>query len=964
MRSRLVATVVTLGVVAALVTVPASSAAATAASESFESFTLGSVNGQGGWGVTGAAYDYGVADTTGLYAGALGSRSLRVSNAVTSGSFGDHLFSASVANEAGETSAQNGGLSGGTRQKRYTTSFTFASASPAAEQVGLRIGISPDRGDGARMSLVRLYDTPTGLKVTAFGFSSTDSGPPESNFPETTVASGLDRTVPHSVTLTMDFLDGASNDRVAIVVDGGAPVVISSWEQYFRESEGNPSRTVDSLLIRSSGPAIPALAGLGFFLDDITQTTGATPVPPRTTTVVTPSVLGQHTDGWTAVKESAWASSATGRFVKGPAGADGDGSFRVSLGPVTGANNGKYYVGRSVTDVPLGSLTGFSYRVLTPTTNNGVMQPYVNIPISGGGVTYANLVYDPNDSASNPTPLPATNGVWRTFDPFSPTAKWRATRVVAGKATWTYRTLLEWLQLAPDLRTHSVAGGVFVVFGASSVYAPWTDYLAYLDGFDLTIAGAATSSSFEPGRPVAPTALTVDPITARTATLTWTDGPGAEFSPVEEWEVVVDGTPFTVPGGTTSFPLTGLAPGSTHLASVRSYTAGESSAWVGTSFSTSTIPVPVTVSGLVASAITRTSASISWAASAIVGDGAVDSYDVTVNGTPTIVGAATLGRALSGLVAGSTNTVILRAHNESGWSDPTSVTFTTNDLDRRTPGAPSLAVGDPDGTGLVTASWTPNGGDSADFPVTAWIVAVDGTDEASLAATARSYSISGLTAGRHTVSVRGVNALGSAAFAAQVLVVESTNASLPTSVLTAVPSVVKAGSPSTLRGTFALDGNPRTDAVVTLWARTGATWTSVGSTVTDDLGQFAYAVTPVRTTLYRALTAGLPSAYATVTVRPSVTTKLLTSTKRGVTLVRVSAVAKPAAVGAVTRLQRLVGRSWRTVATGKLSTSSAVVLTAGRFTRVTAKYRVVVSATRSSVAVVSPTFTVRLPTRR
>ena len=40
-------------------------------------------------------------------------------------------------------------------------------------------------------------------------------------------------------------------------------------------------------------------------------------------------------------------------------------------------------------------------------------------------------------SMSNPNPLPATNGVWRTFDPFSPTAKWRATRVLAGKATWT-----------------------------------------------------------------------------------------------------------------------------------------------------------------------------------------------------------------------------------------------------------------------------------------------------------------------------------------------------------------------------------------------------------------------------------------------------------------------------------------------------------------------------------------------
>ncbi|HEY5136877.1 MAG TPA: hypothetical protein VIJ41_13885 [Candidatus Nanopelagicales bacterium] len=92
----------------------------------------------------------------------------------------------------------------------------------------------------------------------------------------------------------------------------------------------------------------------------------------------------------------------------------------MSLGPVVGGNNGKYYVGRSLPGVPVGAITGFSYRVLTATTNDGVMQPYVNLTVSGGGAAYANLVYDPNDPQSNPNPLPSSNGVWRTIDPFAP----------------------------------------------------------------------------------------------------------------------------------------------------------------------------------------------------------------------------------------------------------------------------------------------------------------------------------------------------------------------------------------------------------------------------------------------------------------------------------------------------------------------------------------------------------------
>ena len=963
MRNRLVSLLAVVGVAGALLTAVPSSASA-APGQDFEGFALGSVNGQNGWTVTNPNFDFAVADTTGLYGGALGSRALRVSNAVTSGSFGDQLFSQQLPNEAGETSAENGGLSGGTRQKRYATSFTFASADPSAEQQGLMVGVSPDRGDGARMSLVRLYDTPTGLKVTAFGFNHDDGD----TFPETTVAANLDRTVVHTLSLTMDLIDGNSNDRVSIAVDGAQPVVIGSWEQYFRDGEGNPTRTVDSLLFRASiAPPNPgAIAGKGFYIDSVQQASGPTPAASVTTRTMTPTDLANGVGGWQAFKETGWVSSATSQFVDGPTGSPGAGSLKVSLGPVVGTNNGKYYLGRSLPDVPLGDLTGFSYSIYTEPTNNGVMQPYVNIPISGGGVTYANLVYDPNDAMSNPNPLPATNGVWRTFDPFSPTAKWRATRVIAGKPTWTFRTLSEWLQLAPDLRTHSVAGGVFVVFGASSVYAPWTDFVGYLGGYDLTVAGGRVVDSFDAGLPLSPLTVTASDLAPRSATITWTVDPGTTFAPIDGYEVVVDGTPQTVGPTTTSLDVSPLTPGSTHRVSVRAFRGAEHGPAVATSFLTPSIPVPATVSGLSVGSITTTGATVGWTADATVGDGAVDRYEVVTTPTGSTTVLSTTSLPLSGLTPGAAYTVTVRAHNESGWSDPVSASFTTNDLDRRTPGAPTLTVGAPNGNGDVVASWTANVGDSTDFPVQNWVVAVDGADEAFLPSATLQHTVVSLGAGRHTISVRGVNSIGSEAFASQVIVIPTSSPAppLPSSTMTATPALVTYGATSRLAGSFLNGSTPVADSVVTLWTGAGSSWTSIGSTLTASDGSFAFTVKPSLTTHYRAVSSGMPSAYATVSVRPKVAVKALYTKVRGKTVVRLAVGATPKMTGSIVRLQKLVGTKWLWVSWKKLDSKSRATFSIGSFSkRYAARYRIVMPATPRSAASTSTVVLVVAPHR-
>ena len=967
MRTRLVSTLSVVAVAVALVTMPASSASAAVPGQDFEGFTTGLVDAQHGWTVTNHSFDYAIADTTGLFGGALGTRALRVSNAVTSGSFGAQLFSEQLVNEAGETSAQSAGLSGGVRQSRYRTSFRFASATPSAEQPGLMVGASPDRGDGARMSLVRLYDTPDGLKVTAWGYAGGDGA----GFVETTVAADLDRSIPHTLSLTMDFVDGASNDRVAVSVDGTAPVEISSWEQYFRESEGNPSRTVDSLLFRASvAPPNPAaVLGKGFYIDAVTQASG--PSPAVTTRTLTPASLASHVGGWQAFPEPDWTSTAAGRFVDGPSGASGPGSVRVSLGPVVGGNNGKYYVGRSLPGVPVGAITGFSYRVLTATTNNGVVQPYVNLTVSGGGAAYANLVYDPNDPQSNPNPLPSSNGVWRTIDPFAPASRWRNTRAISGAPAWSYHTLAEWLALAPDLTTHPTVGGVYVISGASNVYAPWTDYVAYLDSFDLTVAGIETVDSFDAGAPLSPTSLVAGAVQPRSATLTWVPDAGTAFAPVDSYEVVVDGTPQTVGPDATSLVVSPLTPGSSHRASVRAVRGGATGQAVSTSFQTTAVPVPTPVSGLVAGAITTTSATLSWAADPTVGDGAVDGYEVSLApvGGASVVSASTHARALAALSPGVGYTVTLRAHNVSGWSDPVSVTFTTNDLDRRTPGAPTLAVGTPDFQGWLPLSWAANAADSADFPVQHWIVTVDGADEAYLPAATRSYSVPSLATGRHTVAVRGANALGSAAFASQVVVLadaappDTAPAPAPSVVLTGTPTTITFGTSAVLRGTVTSGSTRVANAAVTIEQSAGTGWAAVTSTTTTTDGSFAVTVTPSSSTRYRATTTGAAPAYATVSVRPRITNRLSYAAARGGTKVTIATVVTPRKAGATVRVQKLVGTSWRTVASARLGTTSSALVTVGTFAAQTARYRVVLPATSTTPQSVSVSVLCRTPRR-
>ncbi len=269
---------------------PVTSVLAETNSISFEPATYlpGTIDGQDGWGGTSEtpvnpSIDQAVVLTSAYppaVTGSFATQSFRMSNKYTTGSFFDQVFSKSLTDEAGEASAVSDGFSGGTRQTRFVAEWEFASATGAA-QPGLSVVMSPDRGDGARMSWIQMTDTGgAGLEVNfsdyqhGIGFVTTNN-----------VASGLSRTTAHTIKVQMDFVDGIANDVVRVYVDGELVHTGTSWEDYYRDVEVNPTRPVDSLLFRVAGTAAPDTVGKGFLFDNLTLFSGPTPPAARALTI-------------------------------------------------------------------------------------------------------------------------------------------------------------------------------------------------------------------------------------------------------------------------------------------------------------------------------------------------------------------------------------------------------------------------------------------------------------------------------------------------------------------------------------------------------------------------------------------------------------------------------------------------------------------------------------------------------
>ena len=239
----------------------------------FEGFKINaSIDGQNGWAATNPAWDQKVVSFG-------GNTVWRVSNAVTSGSFGDMPFAPRLGGipldtmtnpTNGSPGAFAGESSTGTSLKHFQASFSFRSATGTG-QPGARITVSADNGQGGRQSFIALKDTGSGIEV------STEDVDSNGMFSDPIViASGLSYGNWHTTRVGIEFKDGPNNDVVVYFVDGRLVHTGPSWEQFYRNSQaaihplGVP---VQTLLFRlSSNPDNPPCTGClggGFFVDNV-----------------------------------------------------------------------------------------------------------------------------------------------------------------------------------------------------------------------------------------------------------------------------------------------------------------------------------------------------------------------------------------------------------------------------------------------------------------------------------------------------------------------------------------------------------------------------------------------------------------------------------------------------------------------------------------------------------------------
>ena len=290
----------------------AAAVAGSASAGIFDSYSLGSIDGQNGWttrdnfttSVTVGAWDQAIKQVN----DANGNRKVwQISNAKQSSTYSSMPFSFTSAQVAGETGSalwNNRGTVGSAptapQYGAYSTtnsiysSVSFRSATGAAQAgLGLTMSFSAKQST-VRMSYLRIQDN----GVNGFDLIYSDPGANGSfstGYPNLTIASGLSYSDLHTVEMGMTFVDGLTtsggntygNDLFTIRLNGSTIYTGTSWEAYYRNYElitpGTPRlQAADSVLFRvnnSTAGGTPSLTGNGFYFEDVVVNNSAIPAP-------------------------------------------------------------------------------------------------------------------------------------------------------------------------------------------------------------------------------------------------------------------------------------------------------------------------------------------------------------------------------------------------------------------------------------------------------------------------------------------------------------------------------------------------------------------------------------------------------------------------------------------------------------------------------------------------------------
>ncbi|MCI4351836.1 MAG: fibronectin type III domain-containing protein [Thermoplasmata archaeon] len=321
---------------------------------------------------------------------------------------------------------------------------------------------------------------------------------------------------------------------------------------------------------------------------------------------------------------------------------------------------------------------------------------------------------------------------------------------------------------AADLNETQVAPGTVSLKAASNVSHEWE----------------AIAIAFASGAPRAPTGLTVGSVTTTTVPLNWTQPPGV----VSNNTVYVgsgsicNGTVMghTTGGAASAYTVVGLTPGATYCFYV--------TAWNGTNESgpssivtATTAHVPPRPTGLVETAVTATSVSLSWGNpsgplvnNTVFYETACGAYSHAYP-TPGVASAATI----TGLISGTSYCFAVAAWNGTGMSD---LSNTVNATPGSVPAAPTTLHTTGITTTTVSLAWTQPPGFVLNNTVYtgtscgAWNIGVLTTAGASTTRT-----VSGLTTGTsYCFAVSAWNGTGQSLLSSTITVVTAHNPPPPT----------------------------------------------------------------------------------------------------------------------------------------------------------------------------------------
>ena len=199
-----------------------------------------------------------------------GGNQMQISDATTSGSFGDWVFSPKVPDASGAGTLRN-----------YTATFNIATApgarstpDPAPNDAEYNhVSVSPDDGNGGRMSYLRFENQPTGVHVFFNDVTSPTLGSAgHVTFNSTDIAT-LTAGQKHVVRFDMNLTPGTGHDTVRVYIDGQLKETGSSWKYYYQNDQeqaggGNKVPVTDSLIFIARGTA-GADQGHGYLIDSV-----------------------------------------------------------------------------------------------------------------------------------------------------------------------------------------------------------------------------------------------------------------------------------------------------------------------------------------------------------------------------------------------------------------------------------------------------------------------------------------------------------------------------------------------------------------------------------------------------------------------------------------------------------------------------------------------------------------------